>query len=42
MKSFPEIKFSRGSDGQLLVQRGKKEAELTYQQVFSLGHSLTT
>jgi hypothetical protein len=34
-----QIKVSAGPDGKLLVQRGTKKAAMTYEQVFSLGHS---
>jgi len=33
------IQISPGPDGQLTVQSGKKKAQLSYPQVFSLGHS---
>lgn len=38
-KTAKRIKVSPGPDGKLLVQRGTKQAAMTYEQVFSLGHS---
>jgi thioredoxin-like negative regulator of GroEL len=34
------IRIARGTEDKLIVQRGEKKAELTYPQLFSLGHSL--
>ena len=39
MNVVPEIKISKEKDDRLIVQRGKKKAALSYQEVFALGHS---
>ena len=40
MQSAPEMKVTKGKGEKLVVEHGRKKAELTYEEVFVLGHSL--
>lgn len=39
MPHVPEIRIRKGAEDKLVVERGSKKSALTYQDVFSLGHS---